>query len=76
MADRSISLETDEALVLFELLHRWDEENRELPLEPGELAALGALSAALERVLSEPFDLRYAEILEGARARLSAREGS
>ena len=76
MTDRSISLSADEALVLFELLHRWEDDDRELPLEPGELTALWALSAALERVLTEPFSPRYAEMLKQARGRLSASEGS
>ncbi len=74
MAERVISLSADEALVVFDFLHRW-EDSGDLLLRPGERTALWALSAALERVLAEPFDPQYAEMVEHARARLSAREG-
>jgi hypothetical protein len=74
VAERRISLTADEALVLFELLHRWESEEPSLPLERGEREALWSLSAALEKVLAEPFDSRYAELLDRARARLASGE--
>ena len=67
----TIELPRDEALVLFELLHRWEDENSVGgPLEQGEQVALWALSCLLERVLVEPFHEDYGELVEAARTRL------
>ena len=45
--------------MLFELLHRWEDAGKiEAALMPGEQVALWAISAALERVLVEPLDVR------------------
>ncbi len=67
-----MSLSADEALVLFELLHRWEDADRIDPaLLDGEQVALWSLSAALERVLVEPFGSNYGELVTGARARLA-----
>ena len=76
MTDQAVILDADEAIVLFEILHRWEDEDVDLKLLPGEQTALWALSAALERVLLEPFEPHYAEILQRARERLSARGGA
>ena len=67
-----ISLTADEALVLLELLHRWEDEEPALPLEQGEQEALWSLSAALEKILVEPFRPGYSEMVEQARTRLSS----
>lgn len=69
-----ISLTADEALVLFELLHRWEDEEPALPLEQGEQEALWSLSAALEKILAEPFRPGYSELVEQARMRLASGE--
>ena len=67
----TVELPRDEALVLFELLHRWEDENAVGgPLERGEQVALCALSGLLERELVEPFRENYGELVEAARARL------
>lgn len=59
MADLAVSLTSDEALVLFELLHRWEDAGKIDPaLEPGEQVALWALSGRLESILVEPFKRR------------------
>lgn len=72
-ADVSISLTSDEALVLFDLLHRWEDDDRvSAPRHASEQVALWNLSALLERELPEPFDPRYADLLAQARSRLSA----
>ena len=76
MDDRVVELQAAEALVLFELLHRWEDEERDLHLLPGEQPALRALSAALERVVHESFDPRYAELLQQARLKLHERYGA
>ena len=43
-------------LVLFEVLHRWEDDD--VDIEFGRAGRRMALSAALERVLVEPFDPR------------------
>jgi len=60
-------------LVLFEVVHR--PEDDDVGLNSGEQAAGRhmALSAALERVFVEPFDPRYSKILRQAHERLFAR---
>lgn len=71
-ADVSISLTSDEALVLFDLLHRWEDDDRVSALRhPSEQVALWNLSALLERELPEPIEPRYADLLAQARSRLS-----
>ena len=76
MTDRAVVLDADAAIVLFEVLHRWEDEDLDLQLLPGEQTALWALSAALERLLVEPFDPNYADIVQQARERLFARGGA
>jgi hypothetical protein len=77
VADVAVTLTPDEALVLFELLHRWEDAGAIDPaLEPGEQTALWALSARLEGILVEPFDARYRELVDGARRRLSEHGGA
>jgi hypothetical protein len=71
-----VTLTSDEALVLFELLHRWEDSGAiDVALHQGEQTALWALSGLLESVLVEPFDGDYPELVEGARYRLSERGG-
>jgi hypothetical protein len=71
VSDVSITLTADEALVLFELLHRWEDVDRIDPdLFPGEQEALWNLSCLLESELVEPFDPQYDRLVNDARARL------
>jgi hypothetical protein len=72
----TVTLSSDEALVLFELLHRW-EDSGELGnvLLPGEQTALWALSALLESRLVEPFEANYRELVSDARQRLAEHGG-
>lgn len=77
MAEVTLNLTPDEALVLFELLHRWEDRDAIDPvLLPGEQVALWNLSCALERVLVEPFESAYAEKLTEARQRLAEAGGA
>lgn len=69
--DVTITLTADEALVLFEMLHRWEADEVSQPQHQGEQVALWNLSALLERVVSEPFRLDYTHLVEQARARLA-----
>ncbi len=73
--DVTISLTGDEALVLFDLLHRWEDlELVTAPQHQAEQVALWNLSAVLERVLVEPFNPDYASLVSEARARLTPTE--
>jgi len=70
----SISLGPDEALVLFDFLSRFEHDERLTIVDPSEAAVLSRLLGALERHLVAPFDPRYSELLDVARARLRGSE--
>jgi hypothetical protein len=73
----AVTLTTDEALVLFELLHRWEDSGEiDTVLMPGEQTALWALSGRLESILVEPFEGNYRELVDYARQRLAERGGA
>ena len=73
----TVTLTSDEALVLFELLHRWEDSGEiGTVLMPGEQAALWALSCRLESILAEPFEGNYLELVDHARQRLAERGGA
>ena len=68
---------SDEALVLFELLRRWEDSSEIAPrLIPGEQTALWALSGRLESILVEPFESNYHELVDQARQRLAEGGGA
>ncbi|WP_104663133.1 hypothetical protein [Ensifer adhaerens] len=73
-----IRLSPDEALVLFDLLSRWCEENdaptpaAECFESTAECAVLHGLLADLEKQLVAPFRAGYADAVKGARLRLAA----
>jgi len=62
----------DEALVLFEWVHRAADEDplRSVTPDPAEVIALDSLSGLLERELVEPFRPEYRELVTDARQRL------
>jgi hypothetical protein len=69
-----IQLSRDEALVLYELLHRWEEHGQVAePEHHAERVALWNLSATLERELAEPFDPACRRLVTDARMRLADR---
>lgn len=73
----AVTLTSDEALVLFELLHRWEDSGEiDTVLMPGEQTALWALSGRLESILVEPFEGNYRELVDYARQRLAERGGA
>lgn len=75
--DVTVTLTRDEALVLFELLHRWeDDDTVDGLIEPGEDVALWALSCTLETLLIEPFRPDYLELVAAARTRLRGEDES
>lgn len=70
--DIDIRLSHDEALVLFEWLHRLDDQGSLGLFEHQiEQVALWNLSAHLERELVEPFQPDYRQLLGRARDRLA-----
>jgi hypothetical protein len=72
----AVTLTSDEALVLFEVLHRWEDSGEiDTVLMPGEQTALSALSGRLESILVEPFEGNYRELVDYARQRLAERGG-
>ena len=71
----TIELGRDEALVLFELLADFHNQPV-LELASGaERLAMIRLHGALERTMVEPFTPEYADLVEGARARLAKEFG-
>jgi len=68
-----IRLSQDEALVLFEWLYRTDELTNDfgdLVEDQAEQRALWNLTCLLERVLVQPFQPEYRQLVEQARNRL------
>jgi len=70
MEDVKIQLTKDEALVLFEFLSRFSNQDVLEIEDQAEERALWSLTCALEKVLAEPFSDRWAEIISAARTRL------
>lgn len=72
----TIELGRIEALVLFEFLHRLDEDEADQrSIDPPERLALWRLEAALERTLDEPLRPDYHQLLERARGELHREAG-
>lgn len=66
-----VAFSKDEALVLFEWLHFINEvEDNGLFQDQSEQRVLFDLESELERVLTEPFDKNYPELLALARQRI------
>ena len=68
----AVELTGDEALVLFEWLHRSEDRNELQTPSTGEQIALWALSCALESVLVEPFRSDYLGLVRDAEVRLTS----
>ncbi len=72
----TVTLTSDVALVLFELLHRREDSGEiDTVLLPGEQTALWALSGHLESTLVEPLEANYRALVDNARQRLAQRGG-
>jgi hypothetical protein len=71
-ADVVVNFTHDEALVLFEWVHRMADTDSfpSVTIDPAEVIALDALAALLERELIEPFDDNYDALVNDARQRL------
>ena len=73
--ETQIQLDADAALVLFELLARFDQTDRFEFEDSAEEWARVMLHGALERALVEPFHPDYVNLLQAARARIKQRAG-
>lgn len=67
----SVELTPDEAVVLFEWLHRSENAGHVIAPSAGEQIALWALSCALESALVEPLAENYGELVQAAEDRLT-----
>ncbi len=70
MTQVDLHLTKEEAIVLFEMLSRFSENDKMEIEDQSEQRVLWNLCASLESTLVEPFDENYASILENARAML------
>ena len=66
-----LPLSQDEALVLSDLLARFEETGKLTLIHNAEFLVLSRLSALLDKVLVEPFDPNYASLVSQARQRLA-----
>jgi hypothetical protein len=65
-----IELSTDEALVLFEFLHRYGDSDTLEVVDQAEQRVLWDVLALLEKTLVAPFDPDYNRLLAEARGRV------
>lgn len=70
MEDVEIKLTKDEALVLFDFLSRFSNEDTLSIHDQAEERALWNLTCIFEKVLAEPFSVEWQSIIKGARNRL------
>ncbi|MDP2562341.1 hypothetical protein [Psychrobium sp. 1_MG-2023] len=70
MDDVEIKLTKDEALVLFDFLSRFSNEDKLSIHDKAEERALWNLTCLFEKSLPEPFSKEWQSIIEGARNRL------
>ena len=66
----TLELSSDEALVLFEWLHRFDEREDKGFEHQAEQRVLWNIEAMLEATLVEPLEPNYDELLAAARGRV------
>jgi hypothetical protein len=72
-----LRMSRDEALVLFDWVHRHEDADVDLSQvvsHPAERETLWAISAALEKLLVEPFRNDYGDVVKRARDRISSAE--
>ena len=65
-----IKITKDDALILFEMLSRFDEDETLSIEHQSETQMLWNISSTLEKQLTEPFEKNYRQILQAARERL------
>lgn len=70
----NLTLSHDEALVFFEWLARLDEGETSHCYDSAEQHVMWILQAQLEKLLVEPFQENYHDVIESARRRIGGRE--
>ena len=71
MSNVNLTLSKDEALVLFEFLSRFSDEEKLEIKGKSEEQVLWNVQASLEKLLSEPFGKEYSSLIEKARKNLT-----
>ena len=71
MAEYSIKLNEDEAIVLFEYFNRFDDTDSLAFEHAAEYLALQKLSGKINKTTSAIFKPNYIELLENARSRIA-----
>lgn len=71
MSNVNLTLSKDEALVLFEFLSRFSDDEKLEIRHKSEEQVLWNAHCELEKLLSEPFDNEYSLLLEKARKNLT-----
>ena len=71
MSNVNLTLSKDEALVLFEFLSRFSDEEKLEIKDKSEEQVLWNVQASLEKLLSEPFSKEYLSLLDKARRNLT-----
>ena len=66
----TVEISREEALVLFEWLSRFNKAEDTIFADQAEQRVLWDIEAMLESTLVEPFDPKYDELLEAARAKV------
>jgi hypothetical protein len=74
--EKPVEIDATLALVVFELLARFEDEGALRIDDPAERLALSLLHAALEKQLVEPLMANYGELLAAARQELRQQWGS
>lgn len=70
MDEVTLKITKDEALVLFDFLSRFSNEDKLSIQDQAEERALWNLTCVFEKQLAEPFDENWLQIIEAARNRL------
>ena len=71
MKDYALNITEDEAVVLFEFFHRFDESDKLEFTHPAEYIALMKIAGQIDRTSPAFFDQEYETLLESARQRIA-----
>ena len=71
MNDYALNITEDEAVVLFEFFHRFDESDKLEFTHPAEYIALMKIAGQIDRASPAFFDQKYETLLESARQRIA-----
>lgn len=73
---RSIDLDQDMMLVLFELLHRWEDDGRvSPPVDDAERMVLAYLTSATETATDQVLSADYDRLVDAAKTRIVSPSG-